>query len=342
MRKPTKWKKNKRSQQQLFLLFFSELLQNGFSIQEALHFIQKMNQFPNILLEQFQVNLNEGQSLAACFTDAEFNAQQIVQIELAQVHGNFVSTLRSMATQMNLLETQRKNFLKLCSYPALLLFFMTGVLVGMRQVLLPQLLLSEMVDKNHLGIQFIEKGPIYFGLFFLLIGIIAVVFHLLMHRRTALQKAKFYSRLWGIGAFYRSYLSAYVSLEWGKLFQEGLELKQIIECMAVTKEGSVMQELADDLKSALQQGKPLAKQLEEYLFLTKEMSRIVIQGEAKGKLGEELLFYSAFMWREFFKKVERSLQWIQPIIFLVIAVLIVSIYGAMLLPIYGNMEGVYK
>ncbi|MGM0126087.1 competence protein ComGB [Enterococcus sp. AZ194] len=340
MRKTTSWKKNKRSQQQLFLLFFSELLQNGFSIQEALKFIKKMNQFPETLLTQFQTGLVEGQSLADCFMMAEFSPQQIVQIQLAQVHGNFVSTLRSMAQQMNLLETQRKNFIKLCSYPVLLLLFMAGVLIGMRQVLLPQLLMSGMVNKGHLGIQFIDKGPIYIGAFCGIVSLFIAGFRLVMSRRTALQRAMVYSRIFGVGAFYRSYLSAYISLEWGKLFQEGLEMRQIIDCLILTRKGSIMQEVAEDLKTALQIGRPLAEQLEGYLFLTTEMSRIVIQGEAKGRLGEELLFYSDFMWKEFFKKIERALQWIQPIIFLLIAVLIVSVYAAMLLPIYGNMEGV--
>ena len=340
MKRHTNWKKNKKSQQQLFLLFFSELLQNGFSVQEALGFIKKMNQFSESLLTKFEQHLVGGWSLADCFFAAEFSPQQVVQIQLAQVHGNFTGTLYSMAQQMKLLETQRKNFFKLCSYPILLLLFMAGVLVGMRQVLLPQLLLSGMVDKQHPGIQFIEKGPTYFFLLLLGSGAIVIGFRGFMSQRTALQKAMVYSQIWGVGRFYRVYLSAYISLEWGKLFQEGLELKQIIECMAVTKKGSLMQELAMDLQSALQLGKSLSGQLEGYSFVTKEMSRIVLQGEVKGRLGEELLFYSEFMWKEFFKKVERALQWIQPLIFLFIALLIISIYAAMLLPIYGNMEGV--
>ena len=40
-----------------------------------------------------------------------------------------------------------------------------------------------------------------------------------------------------------------------------------------------------------------------------------------------------------FSKIERVITLVQPFIFIIIACLIIGVYGAML-PIYGNMEGV--
>lgn len=117
-------------------------------------------------------------------------------------------------------------------------------------------------------------------------------------------------------------------------------MRQIIFCLKETKQGSLIQLLAFRLTKGLESGIPLSQQFQKYSFLTEEFSQIVLQGEAKGNLGKELLFYSEFVRQQFFQKMNRWLHWIQPIIFLGIAGLILLVYAAILLPVYGNIEEV--
>ena len=65
---------------------------------------------------------------------------------------------------------------------------------------------------------------------------------------------------------------------------------------------------------------------------------IIEYGEMKGKLGDELLIYSDESWTKFFEKVESAMNVIQPLVFLFVALMIVLIYAAMLLPIYAQMD----
>jgi competence protein ComGB len=58
----------------------------------------------------------------------------------------------------------------------------------------------------------------------------------------------------------------------------------------------------------------------------------------KVKLGDELLVYADESWTKFFEKVEKTMTLIQPLVFLFVALMIVLIYAAMLLPIYAQME----
>ena len=64
---------------------------------------------------------------------------------------------------------------------------------------------------------------------------------------------------------------------------------------------------------------------------------MIQQGEVKGKLGKELMVYSNVCFQGF-QKLNESL--LSTTYFIIIACLIIGVYGAMLLPIYGNMEGV--
>ncbi|WP_373761117.1 type II secretion system F family protein, partial [Streptococcus ferus] len=58
----------------------------------------------------------------------------------------------------------------------------------------------------------------------------------------------------------------------------------------------------------------------------------------KAKLGSELIFYAEEIWERFFSSIQKAIQLIQPLVFIFVAIVIVLIYVAMLLPIYQNME----
>ena len=119
-----------------------------------------------------------------------------------------------------------------------------------------------------------------------------------------------------MGDLYRCYQTSYFALEWGKLFQQGLEIRQIIMCMQQTSTATLVQELAVQLELCLASGGLLPDKLKDYVFLTPEFSLIVFQGEMRGKLGEELFVYSQLLTDRLFQQIEKKIQWIQPVIFI--------------------------
>lgn len=268
-----------------------------------------------------------------------YSNDQILQIELAESHGDLAQTLSGIAEQMRLVQRQRENFLKAVSYPLLLLIFLIVILLGMRFFLLPQLLASGMIRAEDFSVQLIKMVPV--------IGLGMIIFLLVLllcwqswgKRHNYLVRFRVLAKIPLLGTLFSNYYSAYFALEWGKLFQQGLELNQIIECLLVVNGRSLMQEMAGDLKVRLAQGNTLAEELGRYPFLTREFSRIVFQGEARGNLAKELLTYSQLVWCRFFNQLEFLCSWLQPLVFLIVAILIVSLYLTMLLPL-TNLEGI--
>ena len=49
--------------------------------------------------------------------------------------------------------------------------------------------------------------------------------------------------------------------------------------------------------------------------------------------------YAEEVWQAFFNRLNKATTFVQPLIFVIVAVVIVMIYAAMLLPMYQNMEG---
>ncbi|MEW6857538.1 type II secretion system F family protein [Streptococcus iniae] len=77
----------------------------------------------------------------------------------------------------------------------------------------------------------------------------------------------------------------------------------------------------------------------QYPFFQKELSLMIEYGDIKAKLGQELEIYAQLTWERFFSRLFQATQWIQPIIFLFVALIIVCIYAAMLLPMYHSIGG---
>ncbi|MGP5428726.1 competence type IV pilus assembly protein ComGB [Enterococcus malodoratus] len=335
------WNKNKLTRKQRidFVQLLGDLLENGFSLQQAFAFFFNANLFVPSILASVQQDLNQGKSLAASFAQLNYSNDQILQIELAESHGDLAQTLSGIAEQMRLVQRQRENFFKAVSYPLLLLIFLIVILLGMRFFLLPQLLASGMIRAEDFSVQLIKMVPV--------IGLGMIIFLLVLllcwqswgKKHNYLVRFRVLAKIPLLGTLFSNYYSAYFALEWGKLFQQGLELNQIIECLLVVNGRSLMQEMAGDLKVRLAQGNTLAEELERYPFLTREFSRIVFQGEARGNLAKELLTYSQLVWRRFFNQLEFLCSWLQPLVFLIVAILIVSLYLTMLLPL-TNLEGI--
>ncbi|WP_251866318.1 competence type IV pilus assembly protein ComGB [Enterococcus malodoratus] len=335
------WNKNKLTRKQRidFVQLLGDLLENGFSLQQAFAFFFNANLFVPSILASVQQDLNQGKSLAASFAQLNYYNDQILQIELAESHGDLAQTLSGIAEQMRLVQRQRENFLKAVSYPLLLLIFLIVILLGMRFFLLPQLLASGMIRAEDFSVQLIKMVPV--------IGLGMIIFLLVLllcwqswgKKHNYLVRFRVLAKIPLLGTLFSNYYSAYFALEWGKLFQQGLELNQIIECLLVVNGRSLMQEMAGDLKVRLAQGNTLAEELGRYPFLTREFSRIVFQGEARGNLAKELLTYSQLVWRRFFNQLEFLCSWLQPLVFLIVAILIVSLYLTMLLPL-TNLEGI--
>lgn len=327
-----------KKQQQLFIQLLADLLGNGFTIQESLLFMKKSRSISAYTINYLIQLMESGESLDQGLPEIGFSPTIVTQIEYAQIHGDIAGTLKKIKQHMQLINKQRQNMYKVLSYPTLLLIFLMVVLISIRQILLPQLMANGTVQADNIGIRFIQQMPYY--LLLSLVNIIVVVLFIqrLLRKKSPLQKAGLIAQIPFLGSIYKEYSSAFFALEWGKLLLQGMEIKTVIQVMQTSSQHSLLSELAKVIEQQSVLGQTVYEQLPTFRFFSPELSLIIQQGEVKGNLGKELILYSELCWERFFKRMERGIQWIQPVIFLLVALLVVSIYAAMLLPIYGGME----
>ena len=329
---------NKSNDKQRLVKTLADLLLSGFTLLQAIEVLQRSHEFDELKLAAFRKALATGTALSEVFVTIDFTAAEIAQVQLAAEQGLLAETLRQIAEQLELVTKQKRALQQVLSYPLLLLLFVSGVMGSLHQFLLPQLLASDMLPKNHWGLLFLRYSPYVFLIF--VIGILgtSILLKCYFNKISALKQATFFSHLPLVNHFYRLFIGSYFALEWGKLFCQGLEINQIIQVMQKTASNSLLCQIACELDDALQQGEQLSKKLQTYPFLPPEFSLIVFQGQATGKMGTELILYSKLCSQKLNYKVERGISLIQPVVFVVIAILIISVYGALFLPLYENIH----
>lgn len=311
-----------------------KLLQTGFSLPQSLAFILSLEQAP--IAQRFQQTLKNDGTLTAAFKAIDASPLVLAQIQLALIHGDLLQTLVQINQQWRYQTRQKQQLMKVLAYPLLLFAFLFLMLLGLRLYLLPQL--QAFMTETSPTIWLIENLPLILagmlGSGLLLVGSVRWQ----LRKRSAIEKVSFLVKLPLVGTLYCWYLTAFFALEWGKLFSQGFEMRQAVQIMQESPY-DLMRELGVDFHQQLQAGRLFSEALLSCPFLSKELRLLVLKGEKVGQLGQELLIYQEWLLEKLVAKMEKLLTYIQPLVFVMIALFIVGIYAALLLPIYGNLGG---
>ena len=283
-----------------------------------------------------KASLLGGETIDQMFAAVGFSDNIVTQLALADKHGNLLGSLTKIETYMLRMNKLRRKLLEVATYPILLLGFLVLIMLGLKNYLLPQMLESD--SQSNWAVKIVEIFPQLFFIGLLLLIVMGVILLIWMKRQPALRLYKRLARFPFLGPTISLYLTAYYAREWGNLLGQGIDLLDLVALMQDQK-AKLFREVGADLEEALMSGQTLPQRVETYPFFNKELALIIAYGEANARLGQELEVYAEEVWQAFFSRLNKANTFVQPLIFIIVAVVIVMIYAAMLLPMYQNMEG---
>ena len=331
-----------------FLKRVGSLLKEGFSLKEALRFIQTLlsKESEEKWVQTLYDSLEAGDSLDEGLALISFPDHVVSQVYFASIHGKYAEAIYQAGVSLEEKAQRKQKILTLLAYPSLLLLFMTGLLLSMRSVLLPYLLTDAQTGQTgwermgRMASSFVQHFPSLLLIGASVIGLSFFCIHLCLKKRSAVEKAVFFSRWPLAGPLVKLYYSQLFSQEWGQLFESGLEMHSIVKLMQQKNMMPLIQGVGAILEKEFKKGNGFSTCLSYLSFLNTEFSRVVSHGETSGHLGKELLVYGEECLQEMERRIEKLMTYIQPLSFLVISFLIISVYGALLLPMLSNMEGI--
>lgn len=343
--KNTKFLKSKQTVVQAsFLIKLSTLVSEGFALKEGLQFLVTIMPKEAYWITTILKGLEKGNRFDEMLRQSNFPERTTAQIYLSLVHGRFAEALKTSGIYLEEKSKQEKELLKLLQYPILLLGFMTGVVLVIRTILLPNLMqlgIGQSKEQSlaaFLSITFVQYFPYLVAVFFTVGFILMMLFYYHLNKQTAIKKAMTLTAIPYFGKLIRLYYTHYFSYEWSQLFKSGLQLNEMISLMQTPSTTKLMQEVAVKIERSLMEGKNFKESMNELPFFNKELGLIVLHGEATSQLGSELALYSEDCKQRFTGAIEKSFSYIQPLIFIIIAVIILCVYLALLLPMYSLFE----
>lgn len=319
------------SKQVKLIQLFHHFLASGFNLQEIVHFLERSHLVTTQQVIIMKETLLSGDGFPILMKNLGFSEIVVTQLSLADIHGNYQESLEKIEYYLKQIKCVKKRLVEVTTYPLILLSFLFLITLGLKNYLLPQL------EEGNIATKVLH----YFPQMLFATGLsILVIFGITYYISKKMRQIKWFSTLGKlpiIGRFTQLYLTAYYAREWGNLLSQGLELFTITTVMK-KQDSLLFQEIGTDMKKALIAGESFHSKVLDYPFFLKELSLMIEYGDAKSKLGKELELFSEELWDRFFNSVTRSIQYVQPFIFIIVALMIVMIYAAMLLPMYQSME----
>ncbi|MDO5456963.1 MAG: competence type IV pilus assembly protein ComGB [Atopococcus tabaci] len=323
-----------------FLSMLGQLLAEGFSMKDALGFLEILLKDEGAWIKEVSLCLAEGRGLDAALKALDFPDWITSQIYFAHQQGKIAEALQSCGQQLQSERDREKDLQSLLSYPIFLIFFMVGMLFAMRLFLLPQM--KSMVDAEaglaQLAILFIQYSPHLIILSALLLLSSICFLKIYQKRQSVLKTADLLTSFPIIGSLFIQFYSYRFAKEWSSLLNSGLSMQTIVSIMQEDQTTLMMQEIGQILEVGLLEGKTLSEIIKQFSFFNDEFSAIVMHGQKIGSLADSLDLYAQQCLAQLNERVQKLFRYIQPVLFIIIALLIVIIYGSMLLPMFSFMD----
>ena len=325
-------------QRAYLLLTLADLLEEGFSLNQSLVFVKLLMKPQAKQIDSVIIQLQQGLAFEKSIQELGYSVTTVAQLFYAQRQGRFTDALRSAASQMQQVQSYQQKFIKVITYPLLMAAFLLAMMFAMRILLLPHIMSfisQETYDSNlmvRLLVIFFNYLPqiSLFLLAFNLIFYLCFDFYLL--RLDYLKRYQLLVRFPFLSYWVRGYCSYKLSKELGYFFEGGYSLLQTVEVLTVYPIDPFLTEIAERLKKGLIQGKPLADIIREINLFSIELPMVIYQGELTSQMAQKCKVYSNKLFHDLMDDVAKKIGYIHPILFIVIAVLIMGMYLTIMLP----------
>ncbi len=329
-----------------FLHMTGELLERGYPLAEALSSIQyHLPKRHQAVLTEGILSLKSGESFYQLLQKLEFHNELIGYVFFAEQHGNLAAAFLAGSRMMLKRVHDTAKLKKLLAYPLFLILTTLLLFIFMQKLLLPRFssLFSSMNAEENFFTTFVSLIsnllPFFFFLLFIFFLLFVLYYFFHFRKHPPLVQKRRLMKIPLISAYFRLYFTHYFSIQLSYLLGGGLSVNESLSLFEKNAQQLFYSELGREMKKELRMGEKLEDIVRQYSFFERELTMIIHHGQKNGKLDTELAFYSHYCLQRLEEKTEKSMKIIQPALFAIIGLMIVSLYLAVLLPMFQLLNG---
>ena len=329
-----------------FIKRLYELINHGYMLEDSLEFLLIQYEVADDEIKKIKEKLSNGSKLSDILGYLGYSQLIVSKIKFAEDYGRIEDMLLEVETYLKIKKIQQEKVIKTLRYPLFLTLTLICLIMVFNVLVIPQFenIYTSSNIKMDLQTLILIKSlyyiPKFISIIFLLtligIGYISYTIkykpNLFLKSLIYIPKVRNYSKL---------YFSYRFSMELSLFLMSGFSLKTALEVMVEEDYDYYLTLFSKEILYELDKGISFENSIGKIKYFDNSMRKFVNHGKNNGLIDKELKLFSEIMLDTFLTSLDKNLKKLQPILFGILAVVIVGLYMVILLPIF-NMASSLK
>ena len=323
-----------------FIKRLYELINHGYMLEDSLEFLLIQYEVADEEIIKIKEKLSNGKKLSDILEYLGYSQLIISKIKFAEDYGRIEDMLQEVETYLTIQKIQQEKVIKTLRYPLFLTLTLICLIMVFNALVIPQFenIYTSSNIKMDLQTTILIKSLYYIpkiiSIIFLcaILGITYIFYtikykpHLFLKSIMYIPKVRSYSKL---------YFSYRFSMELSLFLMSGFSMKTALEVMVEENYDYYLTLFSKEILKELDKGISFEDAITEIKYFDKSMRKFVKHGKNNSLIDKELKLFSELMLDSFLTSLDRNLRKLQPILFGILAVVIVGLYMVILLPIFN-------
>ena len=323
-----------------FIKRLYELIDHGYMLEDSLEFLLIQYEVADDEINKIKEKLSNGSKLSDILGYLGYSQLIVSKIKFAEDYGRIEDMLLEVETYLKIKKIQQEKVIKTLRYPLFLTLTLICLIMVFNALVIPQFenIYTSSNIKMDLQTIILIKSLYYIpkiiSIIFLLILIcIGYTFYAIKYKPNLFLKSLLY--IPKVRNYSKLYFSYRFSMELSLFLMSGFSLKTALEVMVEEDYDYYLTLFSKDILNELDQGIGFEDAIGKIKYFDKSMRKFVSHGKNNGLIDKELKLFSELMLDTFLTSLDKNLKKLQPILFGILAVVIVGLYMVILLPIFN-------
>lgn len=334
-----------KKKQAQFIKRLSTLLSEGYTFYDSLvmllpHHVKASEEASSTL----KVHLKNGEGVTTLLMTLGIPKSYLLSIQMAESHGRLHQALRSLHTHIAMLDRAKASLKKVVVYPVFLFCMLAGLFLAFRIYFLPNMQMLADSRKNSTSSSSLNWTTLLLHLPDALVVVSIVVIFIaltskwLIQRNSYKQQVTILLKIPILSIWMKLFWTKSFSQELGTLLASGLSLQHALDVLRNQTYQPYLQVISESIYTSILMGDSLKHAVQIAECFLDDFPTYISHGEISGHLDRELLIYSELLNEQTEAALAKSLSFVQPVLFGVLAICILAAYLSILLPVYGMID----
>lgn len=329
----------------------ADLLEAGVPLVRALELLADRGKTNGLsaVLQDLKVRVANGESISHAFSHHEkvFSSFAVNILRAGEEGGFLEESLRSLSRFTERSEDLRSRIVGAIAYPAFLVVMGTLQLIAMLVFFVPrfEVIFERLEKRGELplptvvllrGSDLVQDHALVVGLCVAIVFLSVVSWLKTESGRSRMDQIQL--RIWGIGEIVRQYATSRFCRVLGTMLQNGVPILPSLEVSRHVTGNRVMSRAIHDASDSIASGQSLAAPLQRSGQFSEELIELVRVGESTNRLEKILQNTADTLERQANRTLDLYIRMLEPLLLLVMAVAILFLLLALLLPILQSAE----